>query len=157
MRRRLAEIAAETAIGVAQHQHRVGPLGIEQSVDADDHPADRLGGCVARGVEVIIGRSKLELLEEDRIELAIVVLGPYGRARGRSLDPAPRGLRDRRMTSGRVPTMVMTFRRFIGGIACVSGRSGSNCSLAHERTISSLSPTFVTSCAQPGSVSMSVG
>ena len=76
-------------------------------------------GCVAGGVEVMIGRAQLQLLEEDRIELAIVVLAGMDEHMIGRFDPAPPCTRDRRMTSGRVPTIVITFSRGIGhnGIA----------------------------------------
>ena len=54
----------QAAVGVAQNQHRVGPLLPQHRVGLGDHLADGLRRRLAGGVQEVIGLANLEILEE---------------------------------------------------------------------------------------------
>ena len=68
----------QTAIGVAQHQHRVGPNGGHQLVALRDDVAHRLAEVRAHRVEVDLRVGQLQVAEEDAVQVVVVVLAGVG-------------------------------------------------------------------------------
>ncbi len=64
----------EAAVGVAEHQQRVGLLFRQDSVGADDDVAYRLRRGRARAIEKVVRLADAEFLEEYLVQLVIVVL-----------------------------------------------------------------------------------
>jgi hypothetical protein len=64
----------QRAVGVAQHQDRVGPLCGQHCVAGDDHLADRLGRRLSRRLQAVVGPAQAQLLEEDAVQFVVVVL-----------------------------------------------------------------------------------
>ena len=65
---------AQAAVGVAQHQHGIGPDGDHQLVALGYDVAHGLAQVIAHGFHVDVGIGQLEVLEEHAIEVVVVVL-----------------------------------------------------------------------------------
>ena len=65
---------AEAAVGVAQHQHGIGPRGHHQLVALGNDVAHGLAQVTAHGLQVDVRIGQLEVLEEHPIEVVVVVL-----------------------------------------------------------------------------------
>ena len=150
----------QAAVGVAEDEERLGLLRREHVVDSADDPPDRLRGAsrlAGEGggrIEEVIRPLHPQILEEDLIQFVVVVLPGVDQDMLAVLvealeDPRePDDLRPRPHHRHHLQTLhPSTF------MAMVSGRLRSNNSFAQSMTISSSSPMFVTSWAQPGAVS----
>ena len=67
----LGGISGEAAIGIAQHQKRVGVGLLENTVDLGDDLADGLAGSFPHGVENVVG---LRLARQDKLDYALSVI-----------------------------------------------------------------------------------
>src|SRR5579872_2450538 len=148
----------KTAIGIAKNEKGVRLLPCKNVVRGEDHLRYGLRGSFARRSEIILRLTKLQLVEKNLAEFKIMVLASVnqhmvgsliqlGHDPGQANDLGPRAHNRHDFEA----------RRGQSAIGWVSGRSGSNCSFAHVSTTSSSSPMLVTSCAQPGIVSIISG
>jgi hypothetical protein len=65
---------AEAGVGVAVDQDGIGALLLEHGVKPGDDERDGLGDGPSHRIQVVIGLGDVELTEEDRVELVVVVL-----------------------------------------------------------------------------------
>ena len=65
---------AQAAVGVAQHQHGIGPRGHHQLVALGNDVAHGLAQVTAHGLQIDVRIGQLEVLEEHPIEVVVVVL-----------------------------------------------------------------------------------
>ena len=69
---------AQAAVRITQHQHGVGLQLNHQLVRLSDDIAHRLAQITADGVQIDLGISKAEVLEEHAVEVVVVVLPRVG-------------------------------------------------------------------------------
>ena len=68
----------QAAVGIAQHQHGVGPDGGHQLVALGNDVAHRLAQIRAHGVHVDLGIGQLQVMEEHTVQIVVVVLPGVG-------------------------------------------------------------------------------
>ena len=68
----------QAAVGIAQHQHSVGPDGGHQLVALGNDVAHRLAQIGAHGVHVDLGIGQLQVMEEHTVQIVVVVLPGVG-------------------------------------------------------------------------------
>ena len=71
---RLAMIRRQGAVGVAEHEERVGPLGGQHGLGLAQDVAERGAQRGDVHVEHVVGQAQAQLLEEDLVELVVPVL-----------------------------------------------------------------------------------
>ena len=64
----------QAGICVTQHQHGVRPDLLHESVAFGDNRADRLAEVCTGGIQVIVRRTKPQILKEHLIQLVVVIL-----------------------------------------------------------------------------------
>ena len=69
---------AQAGVGVAEHEHGIGPRLGEELVGAVDDVAAGGAEVIAHGVHIYLGLGELEVAEEDAIEIVVVVLPRMG-------------------------------------------------------------------------------
>ena len=68
----------EAGVGIAQHQHGVGLQLCHELVAFGDDVAHGLAQVAAHGVQVNLGIGKLQIPEENAVEIIVVVLTRVG-------------------------------------------------------------------------------
>jgi len=63
-----------TTVSVAKHQHRIRHFCRQNTIDRDDHFADRFSAACARCIEEMIRLADAQVVEEYLVELVIIVL-----------------------------------------------------------------------------------
>ena len=65
---------AQARVRIAQHEHRVRPLGGKERVGLGDDVAHRLPQVVPHHAQVVVRLTDTQVVEEDLVELVVVVL-----------------------------------------------------------------------------------
>ena len=69
---------AEAGVGVAEHEHGIGPRLGEEFVGAVDDVSAGGSEVVSDGVHIDFGFSEFEVSEEDAVEVVVIVLSCVG-------------------------------------------------------------------------------
>ena len=69
---------AQAGVGVAEHEHGIGPRLGEELVGAVDDVAAGGAEVIAHGVHIYLGLGELEVAEEAAVEVVVVVLPRMG-------------------------------------------------------------------------------
>ena len=64
----------QAGIRIAQHQHGVRPDLLHESVAFGDNRTDRLAEVCPGGIQVIVRRTKPQILKEHLVQLVVIVL-----------------------------------------------------------------------------------
>jgi hypothetical protein len=64
----------QAAVGITQHQQRLGLLGNQHSIHGGNDLADGLCSAATRSVQEVIRLANAQVVKEDLVELVVVVL-----------------------------------------------------------------------------------